>query len=131
MREWRGRAGGVSVKSGQEHVCKDAGVQAAEVQRALGSACPHSRAAAARSFAAGKKKIAAQLPTTGRDRRGRWIPEASARERIFSVHGSSCVRGPKSSMERRPDRRHEVQSGDDERFSVSSHLSKMGPGFLD
>ena len=46
-RKWRGRADGVSVKSGQEHVCKDAGVQAAEVQRALGSACPHSRAAAA------------------------------------------------------------------------------------
>ena len=52
MRKWRGRAGGVSVKSGQEHVCKDAGVQAAEVQRTLGSACPHSRAAAAVSDAA-------------------------------------------------------------------------------
>ena len=39
---------------------------------------------------------------------GRWIPEASARERIFSVHGSSRVRGPKSSsMERRLERRHE------------------------
>ena len=50
VRKWRGRAGGVSVKSGQEHVCKDAGVQAAEVQRALGPACPHSRAAAAVSI---------------------------------------------------------------------------------
>ena len=63
MREWRGRAGGVSVKSGQEHVCKDAGVQAAEVQRALGSACPHPRAAALARQRQVAEKIAAQLPT--------------------------------------------------------------------
>ena len=43
VRKWRGRTGEVSGKSGQEHVCKDAGVQAAEVGRALGSTCPHPR----------------------------------------------------------------------------------------
>ena len=81
VREWRGRTGDVSGKSRRKSGCKDGGVQAAEVGRALGSTCPHPRAAAAPSSGQVEKKIAAQLPSTGRDRRGRCPPEVFRCER--------------------------------------------------
>ena len=86
MREWRGRTGEVSGKSGQEHVCKDAGVQAAEVGRALGSTCPHPRQRGRRQVNEEPAEYVAQLPAIGRAGRGRWPPERLECERpIFAV----------------------------------------------
>ena len=73
VRKWRGRTGDVSGKSRRKSGCKDGGVQAAEVGRAQGSTCPHPRAAALARQRQVIQKIAAQLPATGRDRRG-WCP---------------------------------------------------------
>ena len=99
VREWRGRTGDVSGKGRRKYGYKDGGVQEAEVGRALGSTCPHPRAAAARSHRQVAKRIAAQLPATGRDGRGRWPPEVFRCKRSIFAADSSRARGPKRSVE--------------------------------
>ena len=94
MREWRGRTGDVSGKGRRKSGCKDGGVQAAEVGRALGSTCPQPRAAALARQRQVAKKIAAQLPTTGRDRRGRCPPEV-----IADWLTSACCKAPARAYE--------------------------------
>ena len=75
VRKWRGRTGDVRGKGRRKSGCKDGGVQAAEVGRALGSTCPHPRAAPLARQRQVIQKSSAQLPATGRDRRGRCPPE--------------------------------------------------------
>ena len=102
VRKWRGRTGDISGKSRRKYGCKDGGVQAAEVGRALGSTCPHHRAAALARQRQEIQKIAAQLPATGLDGLRRWPPEVLPCKRSILAADSSRARGPKRRVERSP-----------------------------
>ena len=102
VREWRGRTGDVSGKGRRKYGCKAGGVQAAEVGRALGSTCPHPRAAALARQRQVIQKIAAQLPATGGDGLRRWPPEVLQCKRSILAADSSRARGPKRRVERSP-----------------------------